>query len=229
MPLKRGYSRKTVGENVARMTREGYPQDEAIAASIETGRRAYRRRHPRGRYPAHLKSVGPGHRPLKRAPTKYQRAGKIPRRWKGQAVTAKRRRKATPAQLRALAKGRRTLARRRKNPARGKFYDAISPGAYQKARAIARGRAAPVTAGTRINPRRRCNPAAAGYIVVSLKPGAAAALQYWNGAQWGTAKSAARYSNADNALKVARKCKRFCAVARANTAPAEIRAKMQGK
>ena len=87
-----------------------------------------------------------------------------------------------------------------------------------------------MTPGTRINPRRRrCNPNNAGYIIVSFKPGAAAALQYWNGTAWGASNSAARYSNANNAMSVAKKCKRFCAVAKASTDAAEIRAKMQGR
>lgn len=40
MPLKKGYSRKTVSKNIRKMKAEGYPQSRAIAAALETARRA---------------------------------------------------------------------------------------------------------------------------------------------------------------------------------------------
>lgn len=145
---------------------------------------------------------------------------------------AKRKRKATPAQLKALAKGRRTLAARRKNPAYGKFYNARADtvpgrGAYAKARAVARGAAKPAPT-RRINPQRRCNPNAdKGFVIVSFKPGARGeALQFWSGRDWDTHAAAARYATSENAIAVARKCKRYCAVTRASTPATEIRAKM---
>lgn len=145
---------------------------------------------------------------------------------------AKRKRKATPAQLRALAKGRRTMAARRKNPAYGKFYSARADtaprrGTYAKARALARG-GARSTPTRRINPKRRANPPAdRGFVIVRSKPGSrGAALQFWTGRDWGTLATAARYAGTENALSVARECKRFCAVTRASTPATEIRAKM---
>ena len=43
MPLTKGFSRKTVSKNIRKMMREGYPQKQAVAASLSTARKAQKR------------------------------------------------------------------------------------------------------------------------------------------------------------------------------------------
>lgn len=40
MPLKKGTSRDTISENIAEMVEAGYPQKQAVAASLDTARRS---------------------------------------------------------------------------------------------------------------------------------------------------------------------------------------------
>ena len=43
MPLAKGSSRKTLSKNIRKMMREGYPQRQAVAASLSTARKAKRK------------------------------------------------------------------------------------------------------------------------------------------------------------------------------------------
>lgn len=55
-PLVQGYSRKAIAENVKRLRRDGLPQNQAVAGALRTARQAWRRAHPRGRFPEHLRA-----------------------------------------------------------------------------------------------------------------------------------------------------------------------------
>lgn len=54
MPLKHGYSRKTISANIALMVSEGYPQKNAIAAALNYARVSYWKKHPKGFLPDYL-------------------------------------------------------------------------------------------------------------------------------------------------------------------------------
>jgi len=46
MPLSKGSSKKTVSKNIRKMMREGYPQKQAVAASLSSARK-YKRKAKR--------------------------------------------------------------------------------------------------------------------------------------------------------------------------------------
>lgn len=57
MPYKHGFSPESIHHNIALFIREGYPQDQAVATALDIARKAWRREHPRGKYPAHLRGM----------------------------------------------------------------------------------------------------------------------------------------------------------------------------
>ena len=58
-PIKSGYSRATVQENVSILTREGYDPAQAVAIALDSARKAYHKRYPMMLLPPHL-ALKPG-------------------------------------------------------------------------------------------------------------------------------------------------------------------------
>jgi len=58
-PIKNGYSRATVSENVSILTREGYDSAQAVAIALDSARKAYHKRYPMLMMPPHL-ALKPG-------------------------------------------------------------------------------------------------------------------------------------------------------------------------
>jgi hypothetical protein len=54
MPLKNGYSKATVSNNISVLMHEGYPQKQAIAISLNKARESYTKKFPHGYLPFYL-------------------------------------------------------------------------------------------------------------------------------------------------------------------------------
>ena len=58
MPLKGGYSEKTIRYNIAEMIRAGKTRDKAVAAAYRKARTEYRKSNPGKPLPKHLRRNG---------------------------------------------------------------------------------------------------------------------------------------------------------------------------
>lgn len=54
MPLKNGYSKSTVSNNISVLIHDGYPQKQAIAIALNRAREFYKKKYPQGYLPYHL-------------------------------------------------------------------------------------------------------------------------------------------------------------------------------
>lgn len=53
-PLKAGYSTRTVSANVSELVRSGRTQGQATRIALDSARKSYRAKHPRGAFPSHI-------------------------------------------------------------------------------------------------------------------------------------------------------------------------------
>lgn len=85
MPIKPGYSERTVRENVKILVVEGYPRDQAVAIALDSGRKSYFERFPEGFLPYHLRLIGGrGDRAAWEASKKRRRIRRAD--WKGNPI-----------------------------------------------------------------------------------------------------------------------------------------------
>lgn len=55
MPLSRGYSDEVIRKNIREMVDSGYDHKQAVAAALDTARKAFKKRNPGKRLPERLR------------------------------------------------------------------------------------------------------------------------------------------------------------------------------
>jgi len=75
MPLRNGYSQATVSANIAELRKAKYPAAQAEAIAYKKAREAWRKRHPRGPWPAHLKPKTAAKKKTKRSAARKRNPG----------------------------------------------------------------------------------------------------------------------------------------------------------
>ncbi len=59
MPLKNGYSKATIKNNISVLTRDGLPKKQAVAISFKQARAAWKKKQPRKQSPDYLRKNNP--------------------------------------------------------------------------------------------------------------------------------------------------------------------------
>jgi hypothetical protein len=55
-PLRKGWSRTVIGDNISELRRKGYPPHQAVAISLQSARAYFKQRYPKRKLPDHLRS-----------------------------------------------------------------------------------------------------------------------------------------------------------------------------
>ncbi len=104
-PVRRGYTRKVISDNVSTLVREGKSQKQAIAIALEVARDSFRARFPGRPLPGYLSS------PPATTTTRKKAAKKKTRRKKSASKTRSRSRREVEAELMKLRKLAKKLER----------------------------------------------------------------------------------------------------------------------
>jgi hypothetical protein len=79
-PIKEGFTKEAISENISRLMHEGREQKQAVAIALKSARASWREKHSRGRFPAHLKGKDARPVPFKKGnivvPRSYLSPGK---------------------------------------------------------------------------------------------------------------------------------------------------------